>query len=266
MSISSKKIVGFLILIIFGAPSFVFAGQDHPETNGPEINGVDDSTENMSTLKPAENDHNHLSQAEIDEGWQLLFDGQTTKGWHTFGEDKVRPQWKIVDGQLMLSEKGGSDILTDQKFGSFELTLEWKISKGGNSGIFYHGLEENQDVIYWSAVEYQILDDENHSNGKDPLHRAGAVYDLYAPAFSVTNPAGTYNRTRILIDKGHVEHWLNDRKVAEYDYGSDDWNRRLAASKFADKPLFARASSGHIALQDHGDKVWYRNIKIRPLD
>jgi len=204
--------------------------------------------------------------------WQVLFDGTTLAGWRTYGEARPRPNWIVEDGALVLdvddATEGmtGGDLITDQQYENFELELEWKISPGGNSGIFFGVREiEGQDVAYETGIEMQILDDDVHPDGARPETSSGACYALYPPAEDVVRPVGEYNQARIVARDGHVEHWLNGVRIVEYTIGSDDWAARVAASKFADWPHFARYRRGHIALQDHTDRVWFRNIRIREL-
>src|SRR5690606_35296849 len=139
------------------------------------------------------------------------------------------------------------------------------IPPGRNSGLFYNVQEGGYQEIWHTAPEMQILDDDGHPDGRIPSHRAGANYDLQVPKYTVTKPVGTYNRSRLVVNRGHVEHWLNGRKLAEYQLWSDEWEAMVKASKFADLPAYGRAKSGRIGLQDHGDRVWFRNIKIREL-
>src|SRR5690606_17556850 len=173
--------------------------------------------------------------------------------------------WVMEDGALALTMEGGGDIVTRESYADFELVLEWRVAPCGNSGIFYRGGDESRDYIWETAIEMQVLDDACHPDREFPSHRAGAVYDLYVPAEDVVRPAGEWNEARILADGPHVEHWLNGVKIAEYEQGSDDWNARVAASKFNAMPGFGTHSAGPIGLQDHGDLVWYRHIRIRPL-
>jgi len=195
-------------------------------------------------------------------GWRPLFDGKTLTGWR--GYQKQAPAgWTVQDGMLVRSAEGG-DIITDEEFGDFELALEWKISEAGNSGIFYRALESTK-LIWHNAPEYQILDNARHADGKNPMTSAGACYALYPPAKDVTRPVGQWNETRIVAKGKHVEHWLNGTKLLEYEAGSDDWKTRVAASKFKVYPGFGEQLKGRIGLQDHGNLVWYRNIRIRDL-
>lgn len=207
---------------------------------------------------------NSLSAAERADGWRLLFDGRTTAGWRTYKEREPLPGWQVEDGALVMTG-GGGDLVTRQSFGSFELRLEWRIAAGGNSGIFYHVTDTGR-AVWESGPEMQVLDDERHPDGRDPKTSAGACYALYAPARRATRPVGEWNRVRLVVDGPRVEHWLNGELLCTYELGSEDWRARVAASKFAAYPSFGVAGEGHIALQDHGDRVEYRSIAIRPLD
>ena len=206
---------------------------------------------------------NTLTAAERSAGWRLLFDGKTTAGWRGFLQDSAPPGWQVVDGALTRVAPGG-DILTRGKYRNFELTLEWNIAPGGNSGIFYRGSEDD-NAIYWNAPEMQVLDDAGHVDGKSRLTSAGALYDLYPSPAGIVKPAGEWNLVRLVVRGKHVEHWLNGVKVVEYEFGSPDWNAKVKASKFASHQHFGRNPTGYIGLQDHGDRVAYRNIKIRVL-
>jgi hypothetical protein len=206
---------------------------------------------------------NTLTPQEKAAGWRLLFDGTTVGGWRGFKAEAPPAGWTAVDGVLTRDGKGG-DLLTVEEFDDFELRLEWKVTKGGNSGIFYRGIEDS-DAIYWSAPEMQVLDNAGHRDGKTPATSAGSNYALHAPVRDVTKPLGEWNEVRIIAKGAHVEHWMNGVKLLEYELWSPDWEARVNASKFKDYPGYGRANKGHIGLQDHGDPVWYRNIKIRPL-
>ena len=205
---------------------------------------------------------NRLTPAEKGAGWSLLFDGATTAGWRGFKAPAPDAGWHVADGALSPDPKTSKDIMTKDTFGDFDLTFEWKVGPKGNSGVMYRVTEDGQET-YWSGPEYQVLD---NSRGEPPRQRAGALYDLYEPVGAATKPVGEYNQGRIVIRKGHVEHWLNGAKVVEYDLGSDDFKARVNRSKFRAWPMFAQGARGHIALQNHGDDVAYRNIRIRRLD
>lgn len=218
---------------------------------------------------------NTLTKAEIKEGWVLLFDGTSSNGWRGYNKQEFPAGWQAVDGTLYCKASGrgeaggieGGDIIFDKKFSNFELSLEWKISEGGNSGIFYLAQEVDTLPIYATAPEMQVLDNEKHIDGRDSIHCAGALYDLIPVAKDLPKPVGEWNQAKILVFKGTVEHWLNGKKLFEYHLWTDQWNKMIEKSKFpAFNPNWAQvAQEGYIGLQDHGDDVWFRNIKIREL-
>jgi hypothetical protein len=212
---------------------------------------------------PPKPPQNVLTDAERQAGWKLLFDGKTGAGWHGWKKQEFPAGWQIIDGCLVRAAPAG-DIATDQEFDNFELALEWRISAGGNSGIFFRS-DESLRWPWESGPEMQVLDNAEHADGRNPKTSAGSNYALYAPVRDVTRPVGLFNEVRIVVDGAHVEHWLNGEKIIEYELGSPQWQELVAASKFKDMPKYGRVARGHIVLQDHGDKVWYRNIKIRPL-
>ena len=198
-------------------------------------------------------------------GWQVLFDGSSTSAWRGYLKPDLPAGWQIVDDALTRVAPAG-DIITREQFEDFELELEWKVQKGGNSGIFFKVIDDPAIESVWrSGPEMQVLDDEAHRDGLDPRTSAGSNYALHAPTKEVVKPAGEWNHVRIIVDGNHVEHWMNGEKIVEYDIGSDDWKARVAASKFKDTPRYATARAGHVALQDHGDWVAYRNIRIRRI-
>ena len=207
---------------------------------------------------------NSLSSAERRAGWRLLFDGATTNGWRGYRKTTVPAAWQVVDGSLALTAKDAGDIITTSKFRNFELVTDWKIAEAGNSGIFYRATEEG-DYIWRSAPEMQVLDDARHADGRAEITSAGSNFALHAAPRGVVRPAGEWNSARLVVNGSHVEHWLNGVKLFEYELGSADWNSRVRASKFATMPLYGKAAEGHIGLQDHGDRVEFRNIKIRVL-
>jgi hypothetical protein len=207
---------------------------------------------------------NTLTSSEKAAGWKLLFDGRSTAGWRGYKMQTVPAEWMVMDGTLM-KEKGTGDILTIAEYGDFELALEWKLEKGGNAGIFYRG-NEAYDHIYWTAPEYQLLDDANAPDGKNRLTSAASAYGLYAALAGVLHPAGEWNTTRIIARGAHVEHWLNGQKVVEYELWSPDWEAKVKASKFNAWPQYGRLRTGHIAIQgDHDGALSLRNVKIREL-
>jgi hypothetical protein len=207
---------------------------------------------------------NSLSAEEKAAGWRLLFDGTTTTGWRSLGK-KTFPEkgWDIQDQALHHVPKGGGgDIAFDEPFEHFELLIEWKVAPGANSGIKYK-VEDKPGSAF--GPEYQVIDDTKHADAKNPKRTAGALYDVYAPKERSVKPVGEYNLTRIVVQGNRIEHWLNGVKTVDAVVGSDEWKAAIAASKFAKRPEFATTAKGHICLQDHGDEVWYRNIKIRTL-
>lgn len=233
---------------------------------GPEAGNVGDTAEGTTEATAP----NTLSDAERAEGWQLLFDGESFAAWRGYRSDSMPAQWVVEEGALHFDpeqEGAGGDIITVREYDDFELSLEWKIGECGNSGIFYRVKEDEQyESTYHTGPEMQVLDNTCHADaGNGPDRTAGANYALHPPSEDVTKPAGEWNQTRIVVDSAHVEHWLNGVKVVEYELWSDDWKQRVAASKFTEWPDYGLARSGHIALQDHGDPVWFRNVKIRPL-
>src|SRR2546427_2160281 len=197
-------------------------------------------------------------------GWRVLFDGKTLDAWRGYKTDKVPSGWRIADGSLVKDASVG-DIVSKDEFGDFELELDWKIGEAGNSGIFYRGTEE-YDHVYWSAPEYQLLDDIKAADNKTRLTCAGAAYALYPSPEGHLKPVGEWNRTRIVAKGTHVEHWLNGVKLLEYELWSPDWEAKVKSSKFAAYPNFGRAKKGHIALQgDHTGTLAFRNIRVREM-
>lgn len=215
-----------------------------------------------TTARPA------LTPAEITAGWQLLFDGQSTQGWKGYRRDGFPDKgWVVEDGCLrVMAGGGGGDIITTGQYGDFELSLEWKAAPRANSGIMYRVLERH-GASWQTGPEYQILDDHGHNLAPSHIHSAGSLYDLYPPSEKkVLKPTGEFNTTRIRLHKNRLEHWLNDVLLVEVDLSSDEWKEKIAGSKFRSYEGFGVEPRGHIALQDHGDDVWFRNIRIRDLD
>ena len=206
---------------------------------------------------------NSLTDAERGAGWRLLFDGRTTTGWRGFKRSAMPDGWQVVDGALT-RVAGGGDIITTDQFANFELALEWMVAPGGNSGVFYRATEDVQ-WIFQGAPEMQVLDDAGHADGKSRLTAAGSNFALYPAPAGIVRPAGEWNEARIVANGARVEHWLNGQKVVQYELGSPDWEQKVKGSKFGEWPHYGRAKRGHIGLQDHGDRVAFRNIRIRVL-
>jgi hypothetical protein len=196
--------------------------------------------------------------------WRILFDGSSLDAWRGYQSDAIPAAWHITDGTLA-KDVPVADIVSKDEFGDFELQLEWKIGEAGNSGIFYRGTEE-YDHIYWTAPEYQLLDDEKAADNKTRLTCAGAAYGLYPSPAGHLKPVGQWNSTRIVAKGAHVEHWLNGVKLLEYELWSPDWEAKVKASKFSVWPNYGRARKGHFALQgDHDGTLAFRNIRVREL-
>ncbi|MEZ5569947.1 MAG: DUF1080 domain-containing protein [Halioglobus sp.] len=217
-----------------------------------------------ATVVPPEQCENRLSQEEAAAGWRLLFDGHSLEQWRSYGESEVNGGWGVENGCLARVGRGG-DLITREQFGDFELKLEWRISEAGNSGIFIRG-DESGRSIHHTGYEMQVLDNAGHSDAADPTHRAGAYYDMIAPDHDTTRPVGYWNRVHIIARGPQVEFWLNERLTARFEQGSDAWQALYRNSKFTDRPDYGSLLRGHIGLQDHWDKVWYRNIRVRPLE
>jgi hypothetical protein len=200
-----------------------------------------------------------LSEGERAQGWQLLFNGKDpAPQWRGYRKEGFPEKWVVEDGALMCQR--GGDIITREKFKNFELSIEWKISPGGNSGIMFR-VQETEGSPWQTGPEIQVLD---NVGGKDP-NKAGWMYALYPASVDATKPAGEWNHFRFLTQNGKCEHWMNGVKYVEYTIGSDDWNEKVAKSKFGKFPGFGKSDTGHLCLQDHGNAVWYRSIKIRLL-
>lgn len=213
---------------------------------------------------------NTLTAAETKAGWILLFDGKTLDAWRGYKrEDAADSRWKALDGTLAVSTDNGRDthgqrdIITRETFEQFDLTFDWKVAPGGNSGLKYFVLEDRDSAI---GHEYQLIDDERHADAKIGPHRqTAAFYDVLPAADRPIKPAGEWNTSRIVVRGQTVEHWLNGKKVLQFELNSPALNAAIEKSKFKGIERFGKRQNGHILLQDHGDEVWFRNIKIRRL-
>lgn len=216
-----------------------------------------------------------LTDEQKSEGWELLFDGTTTKGWHKYGDKPIGSAWKVENGQLYLDTttkenwqiKDGGDIVSDSSFDNFDLKLEWKIAKNGNSGIMFYVHEDTAKYTWpWeTAPEMQVLDNDGHPDGKIIKHRAGDLYDLISCTKETVKPVGEWNQVEIISKDGKLDFWLNGVNVVSTTLWDEKWKKMVAGSKFVNMPDFGTYKNGKIALQDHGNTVWYRNIMIKRL-
>jgi len=198
------------------------------------------------------------------EEWQSLFNGKDMSHWRVYREDDVRG-WEVENGIMIATGKEHADIISKEQYDDFELELEWNISSESNSGIFFN-VREGADygAVYMTGPEYQLLDDAAYE-GRSELQMSAANYDVHPPSTSVAKAAGSWNKTKLLVKGNHVEHWLNGVKTVEYKIGSDDWKDKVNKSKWKDVDSYAKYPSGHVALQDHGGVIKFRNIRIREL-
>ncbi len=213
--------------------------------------------------------------ATADSGFIALFDGKTTAGWHSYGKSAVGEAWKVADGTLYLDTtqkegwqiKGGGDIITNDEYENFDLKLDWKISKNGNSGIIFYVHEDTTKYKYvWNTgPEMQVLDNNGHPDAKIPKHRAGDLYDLISSSKETVKPAGEWNEAEIVSNNGKLDFYLNGTNVVSTTLWDSAWKQLVAGSKFKDMAAFGTYKKGHIALQDHGNTVWYRNVRIKKL-
>ncbi len=199
--------------------------------------------------------------------WKVLFDGASSDGWRSFrGKEFPSKGWAVENGTLRhLAGGGGGDIATADEYGDFDFRFEWKVAEGANSGVMYRS-SESENAPWMTAPEYQILDDAKHADGKDPKTSAAGCYALYEGVGKVLRPVGEFNEGRIVAIGTRVEHWLNGVRVVAFDTASEEWKAKVKASKFKDMPRFGTTTRGRIVLQDHGDDVWYRNIRIRTFE
>ena len=204
-------------------------------------------------------------------GWQKLFDGKTTTGWHTYGKPTAGSDWKIADGALFLdaghkTAGQGGDLVTNEEFTNYHLKLEWKISKGGNSGIIFNVNEDPKySATYTTGPEMQVLDNDGHADGKITKHRSGDLYDLVQSRKENVKPVGEWNSAEIILNNGELELIQNGESLVKTTMWDDNWKQLVAGSKFKTWPAFGIYKTGKIALQDHGNDVWYRNILIKKL-
>lgn len=211
---------------------------------------------------------NTLTEKEVEGGWILLFDGNSLKGWHGFRSENVPEGWTVENGQLTTLGRGSDlegDIITEEVFDNFELYLEWKVAEGGNSGLFFRVLEDEYPTVYATGPEYQLIDDLGYPEKLEDWQTCGANYGMHPPLEARIKPAGEWNSLRLIVNGDQVVHYLNGNKVVEYTLWNEDWENKVETGKWSEYPMYGRAVSGHIGLQDHGDRIWFRNIKIRKL-
>lgn len=216
-------------------------------------------------------EQNTLTKQEIADGWELLFDGKTMDGWRDYNGTSLTQPWHVVDGCIQ-AKGDGSDasgyIVTDKQYENFELSWDWKLSKGGNSGMIYHVVERPEfNVPYVTGPEYQLIDEPNFPEPLEDWQKLGVDYAMYLPdtALMKVNPYGEWNNSKIVFDNGHVEHWLNGVKILEFEAWTDDWFDRKNSGKWAHAPEYGLSKKGVICLQDHGSPASFRNIKIKEL-
>ena len=215
--------------------------------------------------------HNTLTDEEMAAGWKLLFDGETLNGWRDYNGAELTAPWVVENGTLAALGEGADEfgyIVTDKQYENFELVFDWKIAKAGNSGLLYHVVERPRvDVPYATGPEYQLIDNVGFPPPIEDWQLAGADYAMYVadPAKTKLKPVGQWNKSKIVFDNGHVEHWLNGEKIVEFEAWSDDWFERKNSGKWDDYPEYGLARKGVFSLQDHGDRAWFRNMKVREL-
>lgn len=226
----------------------------------------------LLTLSASAQQPNTLTKKEKKAGWKLLFNGTNAEGWHTYLKTEPSAAWKVEDGALTLDQQAkkdgapGGDLVTNEEYENYELTLEWKIAEGGNSGIIFGVHEDPQfKATYLTGPEMQVLDDAKHPDGKYEKHNSGDLYDMKKSAKYAAKPVGQWNKVKIVKKDGKLTFWLNGVKTIETTMGGEEWKTLLANSKFKNWKGFGEYAKGHIALQDHGDQVWYRDIKIHTL-
>ena len=215
---------------------------------------------------------NALTVQEQKDGWSLLFDGTTKNGWHVYNAKTDGTAWKVIDGTLYLDAPakkqgaGGGDIITDKEFENFHLKLEWKLDSAGNSGIMFMSQEDPKYRYAWvTGPEMQIIDNDRHPDAKNIKHRAGDLYDLVSASAEVAKPVGEWNQVEIILNNSKLDLIFNGTKIVSTTVWDDNWQTLKANSKFKSMTDFGTFRKGRIALQDHGDKIWFRNIKIKTL-
>ena len=261
-----RRLPANLVRTVFGLGALVLIAG----CGGTEDTAAD-ATSSADAAGPAA--PNTLTAAEVAEGWTLVFDGESTAGFRGYGRDDMPESWVVEDGTLTHAASSGNmdggDIITIEEFDDFDLVFDFRVAPEGNSGVFFHVQEQDGYGLWQVAPEYQVLDDPAYiAMGTMDMtrHLTGDNYALHEATERPLNPTGEWNTGRIVVRGDHVQHWLNGVMTVEYDMYTDDWEARVAASKFGVEPHYGRATSGAIGFQDHGTPVWYRNVKIRRLD
>lgn len=220
----------------------------------------------LAAFAPYQTKDNVLTPAEKKAGWVLLFDGKTTHGWRPY-RNQASEGWEVVNGQLHCKEGNvahRADLITTDQYDNFELVFDWKINKGFNSGVIYRSAE-GKGASYETGPEYQLIDDEGYPDKLEDWQKSGSDYAMHPPSSLAAKPAGEYNQTKIVVNGAHVEHWLNGKKVVDFELWTPEWNELKAKSKWKDAEQYGMIKKGHIALQDHGGGIWFKNIKLRKL-
>lgn len=253
-----------LIAVLFSATVISCNSSKVAKTTSPEVSTMDASANS-----------NSLTAQENTDGWQLLFDGTTTKGWHTYGYDSVGKGWIVTDSTLHLDvatindwpKNESKDILTNEEYDNFDFKTDWKIAPAGNSGILFY-VNENKPkykTTYETGPEMQVLDNAGHPDAKIIKHRAGDLYDLISSSSEPVKPAGEWNHAEIISKDGKLDFYLNGIHIINTTMWDDNWRQLVAGSKFKSMPDFGTFKKGRIALQEHGEEVWFKNIKIKKL-
>lgn len=235
------------------------------------LSGACSQSSDSKTAAEAETAQTETAASATEDEWIELFDGKSLAGWHGYNKTGEVSNWTVEDGALVClgaaKDAHGGDIVTDQKFDNFELTWDWKVDKGSNSGVMYHVVEDPKyKAPYETGPEYQIIDDIGFPEKLEDWQQAGANYGMQvANEKKKLKPVGEWNSSKIVYNKGHVEHWLNGEKIVEFEDNTPEWNKEKTEGKWKDYPDYATAKSGAIALQDHGNKAYFKNIKIKQL-
>ena len=212
---------------------------------------------------------NVLTDEEVKDGWTLLFDGKSLDKWRNFKHPEIISGWVAEDDALVALGKGSDsmgDIITKDQFENFDLKVEWKLSREGNSGIFYGILEDGFERVYDTGPEYQVIDDVNFPDPLEEWQKCGADYAMYLPNDKkVLKPVGEWNSSEIIVNDSLVQYWLNEEKIIEFKRWTPEWHEKAQTGKWKDFPSYGLSPKGHIGLQDHGNKIWFRNIKIKEL-